>query len=157
MRLINRQLKRCSAIFLTGLLVACGQADFGTLSGAQGKFSDWRGHWVVINYWAEWCKPCIEEIPELNALHRQTGQPLLVYGVNFDGGDPQRQLDQAKRLSIEFPVLSQDPAPALGWERPVALPTTFIIDPEGRISARLQGPQTLASLNAAITPPANTE
>lgn len=137
-------------IFLGALLSACGQPDYTTLDGESGRFDDWRGRWVLINYWAEWCKPCIEEIPELNHFGQAHSDVAQVFGVNFDAGAIERQQQQAQTLQIGFPVLSQDPAAALGWPRPNALPTTIVIDPEGKVRAQLRGPQTLADLRAAI-------
>ena len=135
---------------ICAMLAACGEPDYNTLDGRTGQFEDWRGRWVLINYWAEWCKPCIEEIPELNHFHESDAARAQVFGVNFDGGPVERQLQQARQLDIQFPVLRDDPAVALGWERPEALPTTVVIDPEGRLRAQLRGPQTLADLRAAI-------
>ena len=89
-----------------------------------------RGHWAMVNYWAEWCKPCIKEIPEFNQLAReQTG--IRVFGVNYDGATGDELQQQVDRLGIEFPLLSLDPAAELGTERPVVLPTTLIIRPDG--------------------------
>ena len=107
-----------------------------------------RGQWVVINYWAEWCKPCIKEIPELNALDAKYPQ-VAVVGVNFDGetGDVLRQ--QIDRLGIAFPVLGEEPSAALGVPLPSVLPATFIFDPDGKLAHSLVGPQTLESLAAA--------
>lgn len=147
----NRIVIRWSTgILLSLLLSACDSVDYVTLDGAGGQYDDWRGRWVLVNYWAEWCKPCIEEIPELNHFQKLHGDVAQVFGVNFDGGPKERQQQQAEALQIGFPVLLEDPAPASGWERPKALPTTIVIDPEGRIRAQLQGPQTLADLRAAI-------
>jgi len=125
------------------LLVGCGDrqdASPGTLD-----LERLRGQWVVINYWAEWCKPCIKEIPELNALD-QRYPTVTVMGVNYDGLSGDELLGQAQELGIEFGLLASDPAPQLGVPRPVVLPTTLILDPQGRLTETLVGPQTLESL-----------
>ncbi len=109
-----------------------------------------RGQWVVINYWAQWCKPCIREIPELNALDQSSAQ-VTVLGVNFDGATGDELQRQIHDLGIEFPILPQDPAPQLGVSRPQVLPTTLLIDPAGVLSETLIGPQTLASLKEAMS------
>ncbi|RLQ21979.1 TlpA family protein disulfide reductase [Seongchinamella sediminis] len=108
----------------------------------------YQGQWVVINYWAKWCKPCIKEIPELNALDRKYEQ-VAVLGVNFDavrGDELQAQISQ---LGIEFPILLEEPSSALGTPMPQVLPTTLILDPDGKLVATLVGPQDLASLALA--------
>ncbi|MEJ2530214.1 MAG: TlpA disulfide reductase family protein [Halioglobus sp.] len=103
------------------------------------------GQWVVINYWAEWCKPCIKEIPELNALDKRY-PAVTVMGINYDGLSGEELQAQAREFGIEFHLLTTDPAPQLGVARPVVLPTTLILDPQGRLTETLVGPQTLESL-----------
>jgi thiol-disulfide isomerase/thioredoxin len=104
-----------------------------------------RGQWVVINYWAQWCKPCIEEIPHLNTLDRDYAQ-VTVLGVNYDGASGAELERQRQQLGVAFASLEADPAEQLGKARPVVLPTTFIVNPEGKLAAELIGPQTLESL-----------
>ncbi|CAA0123995.1 Thiol-disulfide oxidoreductase ResA [Halioglobus japonicus] len=123
-------------------LLACGQPQ-GTVTGPA--IADLRGQWVVINYWAQWCKPCIEEIPELNALDRDYPQ-VTVLGVNYDGASGEELESQREQLGVTFTSLIEDPAEQLGKSRPVVLPTTFIVNPEGKLAAELMGPQTLESL-----------
>jgi thiol-disulfide isomerase/thioredoxin len=106
-----------------------------------------QGQWVVINYWAIWCKPCIKEIPELNALDKLPG--VTVLGVNYDGVAAQEREQQIQQLGIAFDVLATDPATELGISRPEVLPTTLILDPAGKLRDTLVGPQTLASLAQA--------
>ena len=104
-----------------------------------------RGQWVVINYWAQWCKPCIEEIPYLNTLDREYAQ-VTVLGVNYDGASGAELEKQRQQLGVAFASLEADPAEQLGKARPVVLPTTFIVNPDGELVAELIGPQTLESL-----------
>ena len=128
---------------LLGMLAACGDTP-GTTTLDSG-----RGHWTVINYWAEWCKPCIKEIPELNKLAQERPE-LRVFGINYDGTTGEELARQVTELGIEFPLLAEDPAAQLGTPRPVVLPTTLIVTPNGDLAATLVGPQTLESLAAAV-------
>ena len=105
-----------------------------------------QGQWRVVNYWAVWCGPCREEIPELNRLHK--GTDLVVYAVNYDGKQGEELASQAATMNIEFTILAQDPGPALGVERPRVLPTTLLVDPAGRVTDTLVGPQTQETLLA---------
>ncbi len=107
-----------------------------------------QGQWVVVNYWADWCKPCIHEIPELNALDQQY-PGITVLGVNYDGLTGPELAEQVTKLGIAFPNLTDDPSATLGIERPMVLPTTVIVDPEGATHQVLIGPQTRESLGAA--------
>lgn len=130
---------------LTLTLTACGG---GSGTADPMNLDPLRGQWVVINYWAQWCKPCIREIPELNTLNRQY-QQVTVLGVNYDGATGQELELQLKKLGITFATLPEDPARQLGVPRPAVLPTTLILDPQGQLHATLIGPQTLESLALA--------
>lgn len=109
-----------------------------------------QGNWLLINYWAQWCAPCREEIPELNVFAREQRDTLLAYAVNFDDVQGDELLAQAASLNIKFALLATDPAKALGYPRPMVLPTTVLINPQGELHARLLGPQTGDSLLAAM-------
>ncbi len=141
--------KLLSALVLTQLLLlsACSPSDNAS-SVASPRIADLRGQWVVINYWAEWCKPCIQEIPELNELDQHYSQ-VTVLGVNYDGATGEDLANQLESLGVEFAMLSEDPAASLGLPRPIVLPTTIILTPAGQVSQTLIGPQTLASLALA--------
>ena len=102
------------------------------------------GRWRVINYWAIWCAPCREEIPELNALDDRT--ELMVFAVNYDGQNGEALQAQAAEMGITFTLLEQDPGATLGVERPRVLPTTLLVNPQGAVTDTLVGPQTLESL-----------
>ncbi len=105
--------------------------------------------WRVINYWALWCGPCREEVPELNRLNARFG--IQVLGVNFDHPESVLQAQAARRaLGIEFPVLRESPHRDFAQMLPRGLPATDLIDPAGRHRLRLLGPQTQASLLQAI-------
>jgi thiol-disulfide isomerase/thioredoxin len=131
------------------LLLALTLAACSGERGPPDELSGLLGRWVVINYWAEWCTPCIKEIPELNELAEQNPD-LAVVGVNFDDAEGEELARQITQLGIAFPILAEDPAARLGIPRPAVLPTTLILDPEGKLANTLVGPQTLESLAAAI-------
>lgn len=132
---------RALAVLALLLLGACGG---GMPEGVQNTPA-LSGNWTVINYWAEWCAPCREEIPELNRLAFGSGD-LDVYAVNFDEVQGDALLAQAADLNIQFPLLATDPGPRLGLVRPTVLPTTLILNPEGEEVLRLIGPQTEAAI-----------
>ncbi len=108
------------------------------------------GRTVIINYWAIWCAPCREEIPELNEFAAEHADRVAVYAVNFDGVMGEQLLQQAGELGIEFALLEEDPAAELGYARPTVLPTTLFISADGEVLQRLLGPQTLADLEQAL-------
>lgn len=126
------------------LLTACAPS---APPGNTLQLDELQGQWVVINYWAIWCKPCAQEVPELNALDELPG--VTVLGVNFDGASGAELAQQLQQLAIQFPTLDADPAAQLGLARPSVLPTTLVLDPSGKLRETLVGPQTLQSLRLA--------
>lgn len=142
------------ALLACNLLIGCTPApEFIDHRGNSGRFADFRGQWLVINYWATWCKPCVEEIPELNHLAQSYTDRVVVMGVDFDKQQDARLLEAIDKLGIEFPVLLADPSSTLGYDYPQVLPTTFLIDPQGKLHTVLKGPQTLATLVGAMKLP----
>jgi thiol-disulfide isomerase/thioredoxin len=137
------------AILILALSLGLAACDANEKPNAEPSLEGLRGQWVLINYWAQWCKPCIEEIPELNALDQQYPQ-VTVLGVNYDGASGAELEQQLQRLGVEFVNLESDPAAQLGVPRPVVLPSTLVVKPSGELLTTLVGPQTLESL-AQIT------
>jgi thiol-disulfide isomerase/thioredoxin len=134
-------------------LLGCTKNDPGATAPSLERL---QGQWVVINYWAQWCAPCIKEIPELNRLDQDYAQ-VTVVGVNYDGTNGHELELQRQKLGVTFASLESDPAAQLGIPRPVVLPTTLSLDPTGRLVATLIGPQTLASLVQATQQDLNKE
>ena len=144
-------MRRLVLVALLGTLLAgCGEEQSIALPPGLADAPLRDDQWLMVNYWAVWCLPCREEIPELNAFAVEQQGRVRIYGVNFDNVDTETLLVQAAELGIEFTTLIADPANALGYARPMVLPTTMVINPQGEIMARLLGPQTIDSLNAAL-------
>ncbi|MDX1587451.1 MAG: TlpA family protein disulfide reductase [Oleiphilaceae bacterium] len=122
-------------------LTGCGQSVEMTLSDGESlQWEELRGEWVFVNYWAEWCKPCYEEIPELNALDQHPG--ITVLGVNFDGETGESLRRVMRDMDIRFRVLEENPAEQFGWSQPLALPATMVINPDGDLVEARFGEQT---------------
>lgn len=128
------------------LLTGCHSSDLTDSKGNALHLKDYQGKWLVINYWATWCKPCLTELPELNNLYISHRNRLIVLGVNFDQL-PNQDIEQFNQsLHLEFPLISQFPAERWGIKDIPTLPATFIITPEGKSLPPLYGPQTQATL-----------
>lgn len=138
------------------VISGCSKPDYETTDGKSGRFVDTRGKWLLINYWAEWCKPCIEEMPELYRFQQEQQNRVVLFTVNYDGVQGEALQQQIKKMDIRVPVLLRDPAPILKFPRPNALPTTLVFDKDGILRHTLQGPQTAAMLAALLdAPPAD--
>ncbi|MAL98893.1 MAG: redoxin [Alteromonadaceae bacterium] len=146
----RRRLPRSLALLaLILLLSACGKDK--PVSLASGDTLDWadlEGQWLAVNYWAEWCKPCYEEIPELNALDRDPA--VTVLGVNYDALEGDELNAVIRKMGINFPNLIHSPAPRFGWNHPVGLPATFLVNPAGEVVEARFGPQTRNELLTVI-------
>ena len=116
--------------------------------GGQRQSLPAEGQWRLVNYWALWCTPCREEIPELNLVNN--APDITVFGVNYDDQKEPALSQQRSEMGIRFANLLQDPAASLGISLPNVLPTTLIINPEGTLVATLKGPQTAQSLNQLL-------
>ena len=117
--------------------------------GTRTQIDHWDGRWLVINYWAEWCAPSREEIPELNELHHnRTQHGVVVLGVNWDGFTGEKLDGMIERMSVEFPTLRDDPYQKYSYERAQQLPATVLINPQREVAAVLIGPQTQSSILA---------
>lgn len=136
------------------VLAGCQNPEFERADGTTLEWESLRGHWVLVNYWAEWCKPCLEEIPELNALNRSGS--VVVLGVNFDEVKGQALLDLGERMGIDYGMLVDDPGPEFGWQLPVGLPATFVVNPDGDLEEARFGPQTEEDIIALINESSGT-
>ncbi|KPC33025.1 Peroxiredoxin [Pseudomonas syringae pv. cilantro] len=138
-----------AAVILLGslLLSGCG-VDLGTDQDGQKVASERiKGHWLVVNYWAEWCGPCRTEVPEFNALSEQLkDKKVTVLGVNFDNLQGDELKNAANALGIKFTVLAQDPAEQYSLPPSEALPVTYIIDDKGKMREQLLGEQSAATV-----------
>ena len=138
-------------LFSLAILASCSPpGDFDDISGSSHRYADFKDRWVVINYWATWCGPCIKEIPELNQLAADHADELVVLGVNWDEPVSDLAVAQAAKMKITFPVYAQDPSAKLGIAKPDVLPTTFLFAPGMKRKEALVGRQTAESILAAI-------
>ena len=142
---------RYVGLIFTCLLVGCSDHKPLEERSLIEGLEEFRGHWILVNYWAEWCAPCREEIPEFNEMfHERAETNVYVLGVNFDGIRGLELEELMEKMDIEFPQLIKDPSAALNTTTPEILPTTFVINPSGSLVSSMVGPQTTASLKAAI-------
>ncbi|HAJ93093.1 MAG TPA: hypothetical protein DCO71_10855 [Gammaproteobacteria bacterium] len=137
-----------SLIFIMALLVAlpvvAEKVDF-TLQDLDGKsvsLSDYRGKWVIVNYWATWCPPCLEEIPDLVDLYDENRDKIVVLGIAFEDVNKEYLKEFVDSHMISYPIMNTEPIPVTELGPVLGLPTTYIISPDGERVARQEGPVT---------------
>lgn len=120
------------------------------LGGGEVSLSDYRGQWVVVNYWATWCSPCRKEMPELSELHQQRDD-LTVLGLAYEDIDDADFEEFFEEIPVSFPVLKVDVyEPPEPFGAPKVLPTTIILDREGRAVKAFLGPVTRKAIEGYI-------
>ena len=128
------------------VLFGCQKNDIDVFNGSNTNLAKLNGNWIVVNYWADWCAPCIKEIPELNEF-AQENKDLVVYTFNFDQLEVEDLKPIAKKFDIQVPSLISHPRDIWGIPTPPAVPATFFINPNGEITSSLFRPQTKEDLN----------
>lgn len=114
------------------------------------SLSDYRGQWVILNYWATWCAPCRKEIPELSELHQQR-EDITVLGIAFEDVDKDMFTEFLKEFFVSYPILVADVyQPPEPFGAPRVLPTTIILDPTGRSVKTFLGPVTRHDIEAFV-------
>ena len=137
-------------INLIFILSACSEPDYRLVDGNTGRLDDFLGKWLVVNYWADWCPPCIKEMPELTNFYNSNKDSVLVLAYNFDRLEGEELSNQIERFGVDIPSITNDPGLLFGWESPPSLPATYIITPEGKLLHTLIGPQTQEGLEEYI-------
>ena len=137
-------------LFCLFIILSCQRNDIEVFNGPDTSLDKLNGNWVVINYWADWCAPCIKEIPELNNF-AQENKDLKVYTFNFDYLQVDDLKPIANKFNIMVPSLVTHPRDIWGIQTPPAVPATFFINPNGQLTLSLFRPQTKDDLNKIIS------
>jgi len=104
------------------------------MSGNKHQLSSYKGKWVLVNYWATWCPPCLEEVPDLVNLYDQHKQKdLMVLGVVFDYKDLKEVNEYVDDMLMSYPIVLGDDSVAAQIGSAEVLPTTFIYNPQGAL------------------------
>ena len=123
------------------------------MDGKSHRVSDYRGKWLIINFWATWCSPCIQEMPELERFYQQNISSAQVWGVTFEDTDKAKIRQFIEQLGITYPVLGYAQDPLTGFGTVTVLPTTFVIDKKGLFFHRFEGPISAQDITAVIDQP----
>ena len=120
------------------------------LGGGPIALSDYRGDWVVVNYWATWCAPCRKEMPELSELHEGRSD-VTVLGLAYEEVEDAEFEAFLESSPVSYPILKVDVyEPPQPFGTPKVLPTTIILDPQGRAVKAFLGPVTRDDIEGFI-------
>jgi cytochrome c biogenesis protein CcmG/thiol:disulfide interchange protein DsbE len=121
--------------------------------GAEGEASlaDFRGSWVLVNFWASWCGPCREESPAIQAFLEEQDDDFVVFGVDARD-ETEAGIEFAEEYDLTWEMVRDGDGKQMdAWGIP-GLPESFLVDPEGRLAAICRGPLERSQLDAVIEP-----
>jgi thiol-disulfide isomerase/thioredoxin len=123
------------------------------LDGRTLSSADWKGKVVLVNFWATWCPPCLAEIPDLIALQNKYRDRLVVVGISEDEISPEIVKRFATEKKINYPIAMTSAELQTRFTGITALPTTFVLDPDGQIAYKRVGilqPQQTEGVTRAL-------
>lgn len=143
------------------LLVAAGTAAAATathptlvvttLDGASFDLSKQQGKWVIVNFWATWCSPCLKELPDISAYVAAHKDKVVAIGLDFEDTEKADVEKFIKAHPLTYPVAQIDiDSPPKDFDAPKGLPNTYVIAPDGHVAKAFLGPITSKELADAI-------
>lgn len=141
------------ALFLACCCSTVCAADFvlKDLQGKTHKLADYRGKWLLVNFWATWCPPCLHEIPELISLHNaHKDKDLQVIGLAMDSGTAKVVAAFSKKLGMTYPVALSDHKLQAQIGEIEGLPTSFLYNPQGEQVSYKMGEVTREGIESYI-------
>lgn len=151
------QRNRFYPMWLAGLLLVLmapwvQAADFRVTdtNGKTHMLSGYKGKWVLVNYWATWCPPCLEEIPDLIALNENKKNNLVVIGIAMDYRNAKQVTDFAEGLLVDYPIVLGTPQIVSQIGPVQGLPTTYLYNPDGKMVAQQVGLITRSAVESYL-------
>lgn len=129
-------------VLMTKVSPAIKATDFILQSplGNPISLSDYSGKYVLVNFWAHWCPPCIKEFPDMQTLYEQSDKSQFEIIAIHVGPYNTEAANFVERFGVSFPIVSDPETKLKGWDVP-ALPITYLVDPLGNIVYKAIGPR----------------
>ena len=125
------------AVALVPLFVSA--FDLKDTAGQSQRLADLKGKWVVVNFWATWCAPCVKEIPDIAAFASAQVSNVRVLGIALDWDDEKQVKAFARKVGLTYPLVLGNDASEKAFGKLKGLPTTIVYDPAGKIVYRKTG------------------
>jgi len=139
---MSKYIKRYLSVLLLTLPLAVTAVDMPltAVNGSKVNLNQYQGSWLVVNYWATWCPPCIVEMPELQSFHDEhADKGAMVIGINAENISKQQLITFLDDYFITYPNFVAGPIQQSERGLIPGLPTTFMVSPEGEVVARQVG------------------
>jgi len=126
------------------------ELKLATLDGQTFDLSAQNGKWVIVNFWATWCSPCIKEMPDISKLV-ESRPDVTAIGLAFGDEEVVDVQSFLKKHPVKYPIANVPiDSPPKDFDRPKGLPTTYLIAPDGSVAKKFTGPVTAGDLEKAI-------
>ncbi|PFB98688.1 thiol:disulfide interchange protein [Bacillus cereus] len=124
------------------------------LDGAKVKLTDLKGKKVILNFWATWCGPCQQEMPDMEAFYKEHKENVEILAINYTpsekGGGEEKVSNFAKEKGITFPILLDKNIDVTTAYKIITIPTSYFIDTKGVIQDKFIGPMTQKEMEKRI-------
>ncbi|EOO32525.1 Thiol:disulfide interchange protein tlpA [Bacillus cereus VD133] len=124
------------------------------LDGTNVKLSDLKGKKVILNFWATWCGPCQQEMPDMEAFYKEHKENVEILAVNYTpsekGGGEEKVSNFAKEKGITFPILLDKNIDVTTAYKVITIPTSYFIDTKGVIQDKFIGPMTQKEMEKRV-------
>lgn len=150
--IMHRHVVLALLLLISGVASAAPGFSVTDMAGESHRLADYRGKWVLVNYWATWCPPCLEEIPDLVALYDERhDKDLMVIGVAMQYKSSKEVADYVDDMLMSYPIVLGDDKITAQIGSADVLPTTYIFNPEGKLVATRHGLITKAYVEHLIS------